>query len=56
MPADTSLAPLWGNRENLTEAEWEELYKLVFSIFKRRNPSIMRSLPESTEHYIQDFF
>lgn len=56
MQADNHLTPLWERRDNLTEAEWEELYKLIFSILTRSNPSILRSLPESKEHYIQDFF
>lgn len=50
------LSQLWINRDNLTQVEWEELYRLVFGILKRSNPSILRSLPESKEHYIQDFF
>ena len=56
MQAITRLTPLWENREALTEAEWEELYRLVFGILSKSNPSILRSLPESKEHYIQDFF
>lgn len=56
MPPDNRLAQLWQNRDDLTEAEWEELYKLIVSILKRSNPSILRSLPEEKEHYIQDFF
>jgi len=47
---------LWKSRDDLTEAEWGELYKLVFGILKRSNPQILRSLPESKEYYIQDFF
>ncbi len=50
------LTQLWAARDELTEAEWEELYKLVFGILSRATPSILRSLPESKEHYIQDFF
>jgi hypothetical protein len=56
MPANNRLTPLWENRESLTEAEWEELYRLIFGILSRSNPSILRSLPEPKEHYIQDFF
>lgn len=56
MQAENRLAPLWANRDQLSEAEWEELYKLILSILKRSNPSILRSLPEAKEHYIQDFF
>lgn len=47
---------LWKSRDALNEAEWEELYRLTFSILSKSNPSILRSLPESKEHYIQDFF
>ena len=56
MQSDNRLTPLWESREFLTEAEWEELYKLIVDILKRSNPSILRSLPEAKEHYIQDFF
>jgi hypothetical protein len=56
MPPDNRLAQLWQSRDDLTEAEWEELYKLIVNILKRSNPSILRSLPEEKEHYIQDFF
>ena len=56
MQADHRLVQLWERRDDLTEAEWEELYKLIFGILKRCNPSILRSLPEAKEHYIQDFF
>jgi hypothetical protein len=55
MPAK-QLTHLWQSRDDLTQAEWEALYILVFDILKRSNPSILRSLPESKEHYIQDFF
>lgn len=50
------LIQLWKSREDLTEAEWGELYKHVVSILKRSNPQILRSLPENKEYYIQDFF
>lgn len=56
MQANNRLTPLWANRESLTEAEWDELYRLIVSILSKSNPSILRSLPESKEHYIQDFF
>lgn len=56
MQADNRLVQLWECRDDITEVEWEELYKLIFGILKRSNPSILRSLPESKEHYIQDFF
>lgn len=56
MPADNRLAQLWQRRDGLNEAEWDELYRLVCVILKRSFPSILRSLPESKEHYIQDFF
>jgi len=56
MEADNRLTQLWSNRENLNEAEWTELYKVIVAILKRSNPSILRSLPEAKEHYIQDFF
>ena len=56
MQVDNRLVQLWERRDELTEAEWEELYKLIFGILKRSAPSILRSLPESKEHYIQDFF
>ena len=56
MQTDNRLVQLWERRDELTEAEWEELYKLILSILKRSAPSILRSLPESKEHYIQDFF
>jgi len=56
MQADDRLNPLWNNRENLNEAEWTELYKVIVAILKRSNPSILRSLPEGKAYYIQDFF
>jgi len=56
MQVNERLKSLWGAREGLSEAEWDELYRLVFSILNRSHPSILRSLPESKEHYIQDFF
>lgn len=56
MQENERLTALWSAREELTEDEWEELYRLVFSILNRSNPSILRSLPESKEYYIQDFF
>jgi len=56
MQTDKRLVQLWESRDKLSEAEWEELYKLIFAIIKRSNPSILRSLPDSKEHYIQDFF
>ncbi len=56
MQSNDRLSQLWAARDELTETEWEELYKLVFGILSRANPSILRSLPESREHYIQDFF
>lgn len=56
MQVDNRLTQLWDNRDDLVEAEWEELYGLIVRILKRSNPSILRSLPESKEHYIQDFF
>jgi len=55
MQADR-LIQLWKSRDDLTEAEWGELYKLVVSILKRSNPQILISLPENKEYYIQDFF
>jgi hypothetical protein len=56
MQADNRLVQFWEGRDKLTETEWAELYQLVLVILKRSNPSILRSLPESKEHYIQDFF
>jgi hypothetical protein len=56
MQDNERLSQLWCARDALSEAEWEALYKLVVAILKRSNPSILRSLPESKEHYIQDFF
>ena len=56
MQSNERLSKLWVARDELTESEWEELYKLTFSILGRSTPSILRSLPESKEHYIQDFF
>ncbi|MDA8416721.1 MAG: hypothetical protein M0Z78_06610 [Betaproteobacteria bacterium] len=56
MLADKRLKHLWGKRDDLTEAGWADLYQLIFGMLKRSNPSILRSLPESKEHYIQDFF
>lgn len=56
MQPDNNLTRLWKNRDNLTEAEWIELYKLIISTLKRSNPSILRSLPDPKEHYIEDFF
>ena len=56
MRADNRLTHLCDNRDDLTPAEWEELYRLIFSILNKSNPSILRSLPEAKEHYIQDFF
>jgi hypothetical protein len=56
MQDEHRLTPLWDNRDQLSEAQWEELYKLILSILNRSNPSILRSLPEDKGHYIQDFF
>ena len=56
MQSSDRLIQLWKSRDDLTEAEWAELYKLIFGILKRSNPSILGSLPESKENYIQDFF
>lgn len=54
--SDSRLVQLWGSRDQLSEVEWTELYNLVFAILKRSNPNILRSLPESKEQYIQEFF
>lgn len=56
MSSNDRLVALWSKRDELSSDEWGELYQLVFRILKRSNPSILRSLPESKEHYIQDFF
>jgi hypothetical protein len=50
------LIKLWKNRDELQVAEWDELYKLVCSILRKSYPSILQSLPESKENYIQDYF
>lgn len=56
MNSSDRLVALWSRRDGLSQDEWTELYQLIVSILKRSNPSILRSLPESKEHYIQDFF
>ncbi len=56
MQANERLPKLWAARDELTVSEWEELYRLILSILGKSTPSILRSLPESKEHYIQDFF
>lgn len=54
--SDSRLVQLWSSRDHLSEVEWTELYNLVFAILKRSNLSILRSLPESKEYYIQEYF
>lgn len=56
MQKNIRLVQLWESRDELSELEWEELFKLIVRILNRSNPSILRSLPENKEHYIQDFF
>jgi len=53
-----TLKELWERRSQLTNAEWEQLYQLVFSVLKRSRGACpeLGSLPSDIKHYIDCFF
>lgn len=53
---DSELRDLWKRRSNLNGTEWTRLYAVVWEILIPWRPSILRSLPEDREAYVNDFF
>ncbi len=55
-PNDKELRDLWTRRSDLDETEWVRLYVIVKDALRNWRPSILRSLPEDHETYIEEFF
>lgn len=53
---DDRLDQLWNRRAQLTEGEWGELHVIVGRILGGYHPSILRSLSEDKDDYINEFF
>ncbi len=56
MKTNEQLKYQWVEWDRLTEAPWTDLFQLTFSVRQQSNPSVPRSLPDTDENYIQQFF
>lgn len=53
---ESQLLDLWRRRATLSEAEWHELYALVWTTLSNRGADLIARLGGTPEEYIQDFF
>jgi hypothetical protein len=53
---ETELCTLWESRAQLSKPQWDRLWHLVYQALSRCNPSVLRSLPDTKQDYITDFF
>lgn len=51
-----TLAELWLHRDQLSKAEWDLLYQLVWRVLKEGDYSELESLPLPLKNYIDEFF
>jgi len=50
------LSELWSTRDTLGQAEWGELYQIIWKILINYHPSELKGLSAEQEDYIQQFF
>lgn len=53
---DARINILWNRRSELSEAEWTELYGIVHTVLHQRNFSLLKSLSDDRDDYINSFF